>query len=430
MSESNFKGKLAGIISVLLISFSHLVSAQNNIPMTYCGANFLPDTQKVSQQGKRQGPEYEIGQQEYHLIPTVVHVIHDGDDSISKKLVESQIKVLNEDFGRYGDGANEHPDGADTKIRFALANRNPEGEKTDAINYVKTTDANLILEQQRKIKDLSKWPTKNYLNIWVVDSIQIARIDSGTVTGFANLPAKSAGTAVDGVVIDDQFFGVRDREYHSLGKTATHELGHYLSLKHPWGDKRNSGCSEDDGIDDTPLCKLPFSSRDLSNPCEPKPRHECFDIDRMTANYMDYSLDRCLKIFTQGQKKFMRQAISNYRSQLVAFPNIHDAGLANKFDSLNSQENINQDLYPTVEVFPNPAGDYINVSAFAKESQTLNLHFYDLSGKRVKTVQRSDFKADKIKIPVGDLGSGLYILESRFAGKTKQQKLVITSNRN
>ncbi len=430
MGKKLFLGKVVMIIFLGFLCFKHLASAQDGVPKTYCGTDFLPDSQQSSSQGKKQGPEYDISQQEYHLIPTVVHVIHDGDDSVSKSLIKSQIRVLNEDFGRYGGGNNEHPDGADTKIRFALANKNPQGEDTDAINYVKASDANLILENQREIKDLSRWPTKHYLNIWVVDTIQVGRIESGTVTGFSQLPNKSAGSKVDGVVIDDQFLGERNREYHSLGKTATHELGHYLSLFHPWGKSRESDCSEDDDIDDTPLCRLPFSSPDRNNPCEAKPKHECGDIKRMTANYMDYSLDRCLKIFTQGQKKFMRQAIANYRSQLVSFPNVHDAGLAKTFDSLNSQDNINQELYPKVEVFPNPARDHINVSAFAKQKQTLSLYFYDLSGNRVKTVSRSDFKADKIRVTVSDLSSGLYILETRFAGNTKQQKLVITGKSN
>jgi len=150
----------------------------------------------------------------------------------------------------------------------------------------------------------------------------------------------------------------------------------------------------------------------------------------MTENYMDYSVDPCLKIFTNGQKERMRQAIANYRSRLVSFPNVHDAGCAETFDSLNSREGENENLFPEVEVFPNPARDYVYVSAFAKGPTDLVLKFYDLSGSLVKTVRKPGFETDKVRVSLKGLSPGMYMLKTQFGGNKKQQKLVVTNKRN
>lgn len=398
-----------------------------------CGNQYLPD-QTSPIQGKRKGPEYDIKNQAYHVIPTVVHVMYaDEADSIPPSRVKSQIRVLNEDFGRYGNGTNNFDQSSDTKIRFCLANKNPDGDQTNGIIYKQVNNDTIRIENQMALKNQSRWPSDQYLNIWVVEKITSDRIESGSgsLSGFAPLPRRKAGEPSDGVVVVNDYFGENNDRFYGEGKTASHEVGHYLDLFHTWGPGANSGCTDDDGVDDTPLCQNPFFIENANNPCQPNSgKHECSGIERMTENYMDYSVDECLRIFTNGQKERMRKAIANYRSRLVSFPNVHDAGCAETFDSLNSQETVNNNLYPKVELFPNPAKDYIYVSAFAKDPSNLVLKFYDISGSLVKTVEKPAFKTDKVRVSVKGLSPGLYILETQFSKESKRQKIVITNNRN
>lgn len=265
-------------------------------------------------------------------IPVVVHVMHLPSESygqasnITDEQVRSQIEVLNEDFNRiFGSrGYNANPVGADTEIEFCLATKDPTGMPTNGIVRVPYAGSNNFqLSNDRVMKDLSRWPVNRYLNMWVVKSIQ-----SG-ILGYAYLPETMSGdpdrSFIDGLVMGAFYFGSRDKQplgqsfYLSntfgYGRTATHEVGHFLNLNHTWGD---GGCEIDDGVDDTPLCSGQYFG------CPPSPARpiQC-GFDRMVENYMDYSDDACFNIFTQGQKTRMRAAMQFYpfRASLVTNAN-------------------------------------------------------------------------------------------------------------
>jgi hypothetical protein len=296
----------------------------------------------------RQFFEEAINQAEYSLpnrvqqlvrIPVVVHVMHLPTESygvlsnITDEQIRSQIEVLNEDFRRLAGsrGDNNNPVGADTEIEFCLATRDPAGQPTNGIVRVPYNGSNNFqLANDMAMKDLSRWPTSRYLNIWVVKSIQ-----SG-ILGYAYLPEMLAGdpdrSRIDGVVAGARFFGSRDKQpagqnfYLSndfgLGRTVTHEVGHYLNLLHTWGD---GGCEVDDLVDDTPLCSGQYFG------CPPSPpRPTQCGFGRMVENYMDYSDDACFNIFTQGQRNRMRTALGFYafRASLITPANIMATGCA------------------------------------------------------------------------------------------------------
>lgn len=278
-------------------------------------------------------------------IPVVVHVMHAPGEAygfqsnITDEQILSQIEVLNEDFRKQlgSRGFNNNAVGADTEIEFCLATRDPSGNLTNGIVRMPYNGStNFQLAQDRNMKDLSRWPTTRYLNIWIVKSIQ-----SG-ILGYAYLPETLNGdpdrARIDGLVIGARFFGSRDKQpvnqnffldnVFAYGRTATHEIGHYLNLLHTWGD---GGCEVDDLVGDTPLC----SGQYFGCPPNPARPNQC-GFNRMVENYMDYSDDVCFNIFTQGQKTRMRAAMQfyNFRSSLISPLNLVATGCTDSSNNL------------------------------------------------------------------------------------------------
>ncbi len=218
-------------------------------------------------------------------IPVYVYVIYaNSSQNISDSQVNSQISVLNADFNdtNYNDVPAEFQGlGADIDISFTLA----------------TID--------RQANSTSSWGTNNavksaypavpgHLTIWVANI-------GGGILGYAQFPGGNAST--DGVVISPQYFGTTGTATAPFdqGRTATHEVGHWLNLRHIWGDGR---CKQDDFVADTP------SSDGPNYGCPSYPTVNCKSND-MTMNYMDYTDDACMNMFTEGQKERMRAIFAN-----------------------------------------------------------------------------------------------------------------------
>lgn len=264
------------------------------------------------------------GQQNIITIPVVVHVVHNGEgvgsgSNISLAQIQSQIDVLNEDFRRLGSGSNNHPAGADTEIQFALARVNPDGAVMNepGANRVNGGRASWEFDAiQNVLKSGTIWDPTRYLNIWTVNFGG----DSENLLGYAqfpnlsNLPGVSQNSGLastDGVVIGFRFFGTVGNisPPYDGGRTATHEVGHWLGLRHIWGD---GGCEVDDFCEDTPNAG--------------KPNYQCIQASScgspngdMIENYMDYTPDYCMNLFTQDQKMRMRIVLdrSPRRKELI-----------------------------------------------------------------------------------------------------------------
>lgn len=259
-------------------------------------------------------------------IPVVVHVIHNGDaygvnENITDEQVQSQITVMNQDFRRMSGtpGFNSNPVGADVQVEFVLAKVDPNGNPTNGINRVNlcqpswsTTDINSI------VKPSTIWDPTLYMNMWSVN------FTDTTLLGYAQFPestlgglsttAQSANT--DGVVAGYRFFGSSDLATGNFsapfdkGRTMTHEVGHYLGLRHIWGD--NSLCpatntnSDKDFCADTPAANGPnYGCTVGTNTCPSNPGND------MIQNYMDYTDDTCMNIFTVDQKSRITTVMNN-----------------------------------------------------------------------------------------------------------------------
>ena len=422
-----------------------LNSAQLSAQTIQCGTGQVqPDRPELRQKTDDLTPGYDVSEQTYHVIPVVVHNFYDPlrspyspnprADSLPPSLIRSQIRALNDHFGRAGDYKNvDVANGADTRIRFCLAKQGPDGQPTNGINYLKVNDASVTLPSsqpplasEKRIKDSSRWPTDRYLNIWVVREITSDR-ENQRVQGYAYLPENNPGQELDGIVMDHRYFGRNNPRnvFYEGGKVVTHEVGHYLNLLHPWGPTPESGCREDDEVDDTPFCRGPFEKIRAPDPCEPEPRHECRGFDRMTSNYMEYSIDRCMKAFTAGQRQRMRNAIAEYRPKLVSFTNLQNAGCTTTFDTLNSRDTVSTGIYPQVNAFPNPASERIVINTLAKERKVLTATLYRASGQPVRRLEGANFRTGRTTMPVSDLQAGVYILRVAFDDTVKEQKVII-----
>ena len=239
-------------------------------------------------------------------IPVVVHVIYNNStENISDAQVLSQINVLNEDFRRTNPDADDTwSQATDSEIEFCMATSDPLGNATSGIVRTSTSVSAFGTNDQMKFASsggADAWPASDYLNIWVCDI-------SGGILGYAQFPGGSATT--DGIVIDYQYFGTIGTASapFDLGRTATHEVGHWLNLRHIWGD---GGCNVDDFVSDTPASNSANYGCALGNSA-------CGSVD-MVQNYMDYSDDACMNLFTLGQRNRMRALFESggYRSSLL-----------------------------------------------------------------------------------------------------------------
>jgi len=269
-------------------------------------------------------------------IPVVFHVIHNGEsvgvgNNLNATYINAQLEQLNNDYRKITgtSGDNSDPVGADTEIEFCMAVRSPGGSTLSepGINRINRNTAGwtappyLICNLdgsfdrtyiEQTIKPESIWNSANYFNVW------IAPLNCG-ILGYAQFPSNSmlpglneigGATNTDGVIVTTSTVGSTTTPNpgggnYSRGRTLTHEAGHYLGLRHIWGD---GDCGADDYCDDTP------ESDDANYGC-PTTHVSCTTTD-MVRNYMDYTNDVCMNIFTADQKARMQTVLANSRPGL------------------------------------------------------------------------------------------------------------------
>ena len=266
------------------------------------------------------GPDNSVGgptDEEIIKIPVVVHVIYYNDETnITTEKIESQIQVLNEDFRKLNADYTQTPDEflplvADAGIEFELATIDPEGNATDGITRTFSDTVSGFSGDSLETKAPAEtfplyftemggrdaWPTDSYLNIWVVDM----SFGHGGTTRYHPGYAAPIGSdsRLDGVVIEPRVFGILEplTESQSRGRTATHEIGHWLNLKHIYAGDED--CDSSDGVHDTPNAYAQYTGFPVH------PRASCGSTD-ITMNFMDYVDDKAMYMFTQGQRERMR----------------------------------------------------------------------------------------------------------------------------
>ncbi len=244
-------------------------------------------------------------------IPVVVHVVYNKpDENISSAQIRSQIRVLNRDFQARNPDRKKTPEVwkglvASAGIRFALAKKAPDGRGTSGITRTKTLQASFGDDDGVKSATtggVDPWPTDKYLNIWVCN-LQ-------PWLGYAQFPGGPAAT--DGVVVLYSAFGTSGTatDPFNLGRTATHEIGHWLNLRHIWGDTED--CSGTDLVDDTPNAAGPNYGKPTFPhiSCKNGPNGDMF------MNYMDYVDDNSMFMLTPQQVSRMEAALAGPRARI------------------------------------------------------------------------------------------------------------------
>jgi hypothetical protein len=352
-------------------------------------------------------------------IPVVVHVIHNqingliAGSNITDEQIYSQIKVLNEDYRKKEGtpGFNNNPIGADVEIEFFLANIDPSGNPSSGIKrvYSPKTSFNIVNDNERQaISNLSYWDSNKYLNVWV------APLSSGII-GYGEFPFSEtiegldldSDERLDGVFIDYTVFGrkIGTNKFglYSFGRTVTHEIGHWMGLYHTWGNQR---CGTD-YVADTPVT----TTSNISALCIDV-FSNCTGIRtrNMIENYMDYSPDSCMNIFTQGQKQRIRAALDlskrrkrvlNYAKFQLPPSNVLQVNFENPLPISSSQFQV---LLP--------------------DFQDFDLVIRDIFGREVYNQSYKDLPSTIITLPKGNITPGVYIIRVTSKLQDVQKKLV------
>ncbi|MDX5418809.1 MAG: T9SS type A sorting domain-containing protein [Hymenobacteraceae bacterium] len=265
------------------------------------------------QQAMRKQPEGQPLRQATVTVPVVFHVVYNKQsENIRDEQILSQLAVLNEDFRRMNADTINTPEyfrslAADTQIEFCLAIVDPQGNPTTGITRTQTTkDSFSYFSDHVKSAangGVDAWDYTQYLNIWICNL-------GNEELGYASSPGAAPGR--DGVVVHHRSVGAAPFNTSmwafNLGRTATHEVGHWLGLKHIWG--LGITCKDSDDIDDTPnqLSETVGCPDGVMLSCENGPN------GNMWQNYMDYTDDACMNLFTGGQATYMRSVLQSARS--------------------------------------------------------------------------------------------------------------------
>lgn len=344
-------------------------------------------------------------------IPVVVHVLYNtAAQNLSDAQIQSGIAALNRDFRRQNKDTANTPlhfrsVAADVEIEFHLATADKNGVATTGIVRKQTGVPAFGMDDKIKFSTQGgddAWDAKSYLNIWIGNTRRLL--------GYATLPGADA--AVDGLVINYTAFGtIKTAAPYNLGRTAVHEVGHWLGLSHIWGDE---ACG-DDGIDDTPV------QSGYTSGCPTGLRSSCSngpDGD-MYMNYMDFTNDACMNLFTQGQKQRMR---AQFAAGGARYPLLASAGLNTPWvEAVPVAEKDTIVQPPFFNVYPNPAKNEVVLQCRNSETYSGVLYLVNTSGV---AVQKITVVSGMQKVNLTGIKPGLYFLHGHLNNTKIHQKLI------
>lgn len=365
-------------------------------------------------------------------IPVVIHIVYNTPaENLHDSFAISQVKVLNECYRKQNaDTVNTRdifkPVAADARIEFYLATKDPNGNPTNGITdtySAKTTFYSLTYADDMKFTSaggIDAWDPSTYLNIWVCD---LSFNGQDALLGYAFPPTNAqfwtsqsyVPVARQGVVLHYKILGLNNPLYNnafSTGeKTAVHEVGHYLGLRHVWGDGNSTnGCNVDDGIFDTPNTRVRHSGCNKGiNTCG---AGTTGDMPDQAENYMDYGSRICTSMFTAEQVNLMRYNLFNLR------PSIGD-----KVYVMGEPEILLNNMYP------NPASDLLTIEITGvNRTEVYKLEIKDMLGQTAFLEKR--FLTGRNTFDISGLASSMYYVELYNAAGQRFFKRKLTVVRN
>lgn len=441
------------LIVLFILSFNYTLQAQQ---IDYCGYD------KAIKEAEKKYPGYsekinknnqvaiayankaELRRKEVndtvYIIPVVFHVLFKSNsENINDSLLKNQIEVLNQDYRRRNLDTSKTRSifksrAADLKIQFVLADKDPNGNSTTGIikKVTTVTEFGSITFNSMKTSNTGgddAWDPANYMNIWVCN---MNYFNQPNILGYAyppvgspNWPSGSSASdpSYDGVVIDFRVIG-RNNPLAKIstnaaiknclkGRTASHEVGHYLGLRHIWGDATTgNACQVDDGIDDTPLqgTKSNFDCVLGRNTC-----NQSNDLPDMIENYMDYSSDDCKNMLTKKQAAIIKYNLTVLR------PDLATASISTKQVP---------DPIEDFKVYPNPSlnGELTLLAPFSYKG-AFRATIYNSIGQLILDYDNTkfDYKNNEILVSKVHLNRGIYIVKFTDARnfKIKTFKIVV-----
>jgi hypothetical protein len=354
-------------------------------------------------------------------IPVVFHVIYNTTtQNIPDARIFAQLDVMNKDFSRTNaDTVNTPaaflPVAANTEIQFALANRDPNGNPVTGITRTQTSLSGFT-SSSSDMKFTSKggkdiWNREHYLNVWIVNF-------TDWTLGFAKFPG--GDPLEDGVVVHYRSVGgpssndINFSPYH-LGRTATHEIGHWFGLYHTFqsgcqGTNPTSCINLGDKVCDTPpVSNATFNCPTNNNTCSETPT----DLPDMVTNFMDYTDDPCMNIFTQGQKDRMQAAINLTRFNLFTSPG---------YVGINSVEALKN----SINIYPNPSTGFFTLSTTFRENTDMKIFIYNILGKQIMNLEEKNLLRSKIDLDLSNFSNGIYYVVFESNGYTTSSKVSIS----
>ncbi len=342
-------------------------------------------------------------------ITVVFHIVYNTvEENISDEQILSQLAVLNEDFRLLN--ANQsivtwpafQERMVDMELNFKLATKDPDGQPTTGITRRVTTIPGIALKTvdgrrricYEELGGTDAWCPDHYLNIWV------GKFDEG-FSAEASFPGQDVAQE-DGIRIDPYRVGALGTvvaPYH-LGRTLTHEVGHYFNLQHLWGSgSDNSACNDDDGVADTPQQAFTYVNECPGN----FNLQSCGSIDQF-PNYMNYTDDACMAMFTIGQKERVWAALNALRPGLKQ---PESCGMVPTDDFVSAQG-------IEVSLSPNPSGEGVEISLHSNQSFDVQLSIYSSTGQQIDT--RDFATSDSFYFERGELPSGIYLAVFNIGG--------------
>ena len=363
-------------------------------------------------------------------IPVVVHVVYNtASQNISQCQIQSQIDVLNEDFRKLNADNSKTPAlyaglSADTEIQFALATVDPNGNPTTGITRTSTRTKSFSANDAIKYTSQGgkdAWNTSKYINFWTAPKLMSM---GQQLLGYGQFPGGPAAT--DGVVMAYAAFGSRAKcpsgvfyTGYDLGRTTTHELGHYFNLRHIWGD---ATCGND-LVSDTP------TQQANNYGCPVFPKITCGNQGDMSMNFMDYTDDPCMYMFTAGQKARMQATLTGARAGLINGTAITTSGNTSTSQAVAESKVMNA---AEASVFPNPVTGEMNVSYNVATEGAVNIQIYNVMGALVGSYNQGTqaegnhiFKLTPNDQKFGALKNGVYFCRINGAEAGKVIRFVV-----
>ncbi|CAN5764336.1 hypothetical protein BH11BAC7_BH11BAC7_13430 [soil metagenome] len=344
-------------------------------------------------------------------IPVVFHIVYsNATENIPTSRITAQMDVLNKDYRRANTDTNLIPGiwksiAVDCEINFCLAQRTPLGTWSDGIERRQSSTTSWSMNDDMKYAStggLNIWDKTKYLNIWICKL-------SNNILGYSTFPPGNASE--DGVVLDYRYVGTTGATApYNKGRTATHEIGHWLNLRHIWGDDGMS-CSGNDGVTDTPNQageNYGAPAFPLTDGCSPSSPGVMF------MNYMDYTDDRSMYMFTAGQKTRMWATLNGSRASLQTSNGcLAPLGIAQST------------LQGVFSIAPSPTTGAFTLNFGNGSPQNFDVSIYNILGEKIYFQHYDALNEAELQLNLQGNPSGIYLVEVISANSRTTKRIVL-----